>query len=189
MLAANRAARSRPKVAKAAASAASRMTKRVGDPDVQRALDDQLALLEKVASAFLVGEGNVPSEATRRRLRDLLRNAAADEDAREALARGVLTDELEPVGFAAYSAMTPRASPRSRSAGKGTTSRAPSTKGTDAAAAKRRERERVLREQVEAAQVRLDAAKVAEVEAIQERTRAEKALSSARGKLNRLAGE
>ena len=52
VLAANRAARSRPKVARAAAAAAARMTKRVGDADVQRALDDQLALLEEVALAF-----------------------------------------------------------------------------------------------------------------------------------------
>ncbi len=189
VLAANRAARSRPKVAKAAASAASRMTKRVGDPDAQRALDDQLALLEEVASAFLVGEGNVPSEATRRRLRDLLRNAVADDDAREALARGVLTDEPEPVGFAAYAALTPQASPQARSTAKGTTPRrAPSSRKAGAAAARRRERERALREEVDAAQERLDAARVAEAEVAQERARAENALASTRKKLDRLAG-
>lgn len=181
VLAANRAARSRPKVARAAAAAAARMTKRVGDADVQRALDDQLALLEEVALAFLVGEGNVPSEATRRRLHDLLRNAIADEDAREALARGVLADEPELAGFAAYTGMPPKASPRASSAAKGTTSgRTSSTRRAGAGETKTRERARAaLREAVDAAQERLNAAKEAEAAAVQERARAEKALAAA----------
>lgn len=186
VLAANRAARSRPKVAKAAARAAARVTTQVGDTDARRELDDQLGLLEEVALAFLAREGSVPSEATRRRLRDLLRNAAADEEAREALARGVLPQEPEPAGFAAYAAM-PRAASRAGSAVKGAAERSAATNRSGHAEAKRRERERVLREEVDAAEKRLDAARDAEIAAAQERARLEKELASARKKLDRLS--
>lgn len=186
VLAANRAARSRPKVAKAAARAASRVAKQVGDVDARRELDDQLTLLEEVALAFLDRDGSAPSEATRRRLRDLLRNAAADDEAREALARGVLPQEPEPAGFAAYAAM-PQGASRARSAVKGAAERMAATSRAAHAEAKRREHERVLREEVDAAEKRLVAARDAEAEAAQERARLEKELASARKKLDRLS--
>jgi hypothetical protein len=148
VLAANRAARSRPDVARGAARAASRMTKQLGsDKEARRDLDEQLALLEEVALAFLVGEGKPPSEATRRRLHDLLRNAVADEDAREALARGVLTEEPEPAGFASYSETRPSTS---RRAAPSAAERPPSTRRAEVTEAKRRDRERALRDEIQA---------------------------------------
>jgi hypothetical protein len=182
VLAANRAARSRPKVARQAARAASRMTKQLGsDAETRRELDEQLALLEEVALAFLVGEGKPPSEATRRRLHDLLRNAVADDAAREALAQGVLTEEAAPAGFASYSGI------RRRTSGRGPGSAAKRTSATrraEAAGAKRLER--ALRDEVRAAHERLRAAKDAERKAARERARAERALASVQAKLDRL---
>lgn len=183
VLAANRAARSRPEVARGAARAASRMAKQLGsDTEARGDLDDQLALLEEVALAFLVGEGRPPSQATRRRLHDLLRNAVADDAAREALARGVLTEEPGPAGFASYSGIAPRASKRAARSATDRTSR----QRTDAAEAKRRDRERALRDEVEAARRRLEAAKDAETKAGKERARAEQALASAEEQLDGL---
>lgn len=184
VLAANRAARSRPKVARQAARVASRMTKRLGsDTETRGELDEQIALLEEVAVAFLVGEGKPPSEATRRRLHDLLRNAVADDAARTALARGVLTEEPEPAGFASYSGIQPSPSRRGSSRA---TEKPPSTRRVDAAEANRRERERAIRDEVESAHQRLKAAKAAETRAARERARAEHALASAEAKLDRL---
>jgi hypothetical protein len=183
VLAANRAVRSRPEAAKAAARAASKLTKQLGNADAREELDGQLALLEEVALAFLVGEGSVPSEATRRRVHDLLRNAMADEDARAALARGGLTYEPEAAGFAAYTAIpsspsTPASTaPKERSA----------SRRTEASEAKRRAREQVLRDEIDAARERLDAAREAEVTAARERARAEKALTAAQDRLDRLS--
>lgn len=184
VLAANRAARSRPNVARAASRAASRMTKQLGsDAEARRELDHQLTLLEEVALAFLIGEGNVPSEATRRRLHDLLRNAVADDESREALARGVLTEEPMPAGFASYRGLRPSSSGRdARSGTRKTSTRAEA----EAAEAKRRDRERALRDEVEAARQRLNAASEAEAKAALETARAERALASAQKKLKRL---
>lgn len=182
VLAANRAARSRPQVARGAAHAAARMAKQLGsDTEARRELDEQLALLEEVALAFLVGEGKPPSETTRRRLHDLLRNAVADDAAREALARGVLTEEPEPAGFASYSGTRPSTS---RRAARSAAGRTPSTRRAEAA--QRRQRERALRDEVETAHQRLKAAKSAETKAARERARAERALASAQAKLDRL---
>ena len=90
VLAANRAARSRPQVAKDAARAAKRVKKKLGlDPEARKALDDAFKLLEDVALAFLGGTKK-PSEATRRRLHDLFQNVVADGDALAALTRGML---------------------------------------------------------------------------------------------------
>lgn len=184
VLAANRAARSRPQVARGAAHAAARMTTQLGsDTEARRELDEQLALLEEVALAFLVGEGKPPSETTRRRLHDLLRNAVADDTAREALARGVLTGEPEPSGFASYSGIRPSIS---RQAARSAAGRTSSTRRAEAAEAQRRQRERALRDEVETAHQRLKAAKSAETKAARERARAERALASARAKLDRL---
>ena len=104
VLAANRAARDRPKAAKAAARAAGRVRKAQlrSDPaayrDAVAELEDSLNLLAEVALAHLTRKGKPPSESTRRRLRELLRNAVAEDEARETLARGVLREEPETEG-------------------------------------------------------------------------------------------
>ena len=110
VLAANRAARSRPQAAKGAVRAAERAAKQLGsDSDAREELEAQLRLLEDVAIAFLGSDAKPASEDARRRLRDLLRNAVADEETRTALAQGVLEAEPDPAGFAAYAGIEPRA--------------------------------------------------------------------------------
>jgi hypothetical protein len=175
VLAANRAARSRPNVAKEAARAAKRMKSRLGtDAEARQAVDANLALLEEVALTFLAKEGKSPTDAVRRRLQDLLRNAMADDAARDALAGGVLTDEPEPAGFGVYAgAKLPRGTSRAAKAGP--------AKGADRE--KERERERSLREELESAERRLREAEDAERAATRERVRAERAVESARSKL------
>ena len=96
VLAVNRAVRARPKIAKAAATAAGRVKKAQLNGDLgayQSALvelEESLALLLDVALAHVAPAGKEPSEAIRHRIRDLLRNAVADDEACEQLARGVL---------------------------------------------------------------------------------------------------
>jgi hypothetical protein len=175
VLAANRAARSRPNVAKEAARAAKRMKSQLGtDAEARRAVEENLALLEEVALTFLAKEGKSPTEAVRRRLQDLLRNAMADDAARDALARGVLADEPEPAGFGVYAGakLGPRAA---RAAKAGPAKRA--------AREQHRERERALREELETAERRLREAEDVERAAGRERARAERAVAAARSKL------
>jgi hypothetical protein len=177
VLAANRAARSRPQVAKDAARAAKRVKKQLGlDSEARKALDDALKLLEDVALAFLGGTKK-PSDATRRRLHELLQNAVADDDALAALTRGVLMEEPEPAGFAAYAGarLTPRKAPAKSE-----------TRAQVAAEKKRQETERALREEVAAAEKRLETAVNAEEKAARERVRAARELDAARQRLERL---
>ena len=116
VLAVNRAARARPQAAKDAARAAERVRKTQlgGDPDAYsaalRALDEALELLAEVALAHL----DRASETMRRRLRALLRNAVADDEARAALARGALRTEVETAGFDPFAGMTPAATRKGR---------------------------------------------------------------------------
>ena len=177
VLAANRAARSRPQVAKDAARAAKRVKKKLGlDPEARQALDDAFKLLEDVALAFLGGTKK-PSEATRRRLHDLLQNVVADDDAVAALLRGVLTEEPEPAGFAAYTGvrLTPRKAPAKSE-----------TRAREVEANKRQERERALRAEVALAEERLETAVDAEEKAARERADAARELEAARQRLERL---
>src|SRR5262245_35776037 len=119
VFAVNRAARDRPKPARAAADAAEQVkeTQLGGDAEAfQRALgdlDDALGLLADVALAHVAPRGKNATDAMRRRVRDLLRAAAADEDARDALSRGALTEELDAPGFSPFAGMpAPAAKPR-----------------------------------------------------------------------------
>jgi hypothetical protein len=175
VLAANRAARSRPNAAKEAARAAKRMKSQLGtDAEARQAVETNLALLEEVALTFLAKEGKSPTDAVRRRLQDLLRNAMADDAARDALARGVLADEPEAAGFGVYAgAKLSRRTPRAEKAGP--------AKSADRE--KQRERERALREELESAERRLADAEDAERAAARERARAERAVETARSKL------
>ena len=183
VFAVNRAARDRPKAAAGAAEAARKVreTQVAGEPESFRKaaadLETALELLAEVAVAHVAPHGKPPTDAMRRRVRDLLRTAVADDDAREALVRGVLTEELETVGFSSYAGMdsAPSKQQRKRSG----PSRA------DEQEAKRRERERVLAEKLAQAEQRLqDAAKKAR-EADRELNAAERAVATARARLDR----
>lgn len=181
VLAANRAARDRPQAARAAEKAAARVAKtQLGsDPDGYRAalteLDESLDLLAQVALAQLSLGGKRPSDSVTRRLRDLLRNAIADENARAALSRGLLRDEPGTAGFGAFTGVAP---PSGRKA---------TTKADDARRKrdeqKRREKEQALRDELARAEKTLNEAKREEREAIRARERAEKAVESVRARL------
>ena len=176
VLAANRAARSRPQVAKDAARAAKRVQKTLGlDSEARKALDDAFKLLEDVALAFLGGTKK-PSEATRRRLHDVLQNVVANDDALAALMRGVLREEPEPAGFAAYTGahLTPRKAPAKSE-----------TRAREAAEKKRQERQQALQDEVAAAEARVTVAIDAEKNAARARSRAERELEAARERLDR----
>ena len=186
VLAANRAARDRPAAAKGAAKAAARVAKAQLGTDTAAyrtalsELEESLDLLAQVALAHL-SKGKPASEAVSRRLRDLLRNAVADETARGELVRGVLRDETETAGFGAFAGVTPPA-PKRR-AGR-----------SDASAKKkleeeRRQRERALRQELTHAEKALEEALQAEKRAARERQDAERAVESARKKLDRLGAD
>jgi hypothetical protein len=181
VLAVNRAARDRPKAARAAADAAARVVKAQfgGKPDeyarAREELDQSLDMLADVAIAQ-VSRGKKASDAARRRIRDLLRNAVGDESAREALAQGVLTEEVEVAGFASFAGITPR--PARRASGKVAT---PTAKQQ-----KEKQRAKALRDELARAEQELSQAERAVREAERARSRAESTVVSLRGKLERL---
>ena len=189
VLAANRAARDRPEAAKRAARAAAQVAKaQLGaDPDAYRDALTELAgsvdLLAEVALAHLAKGGKPPTEAVSRRLHDLLRNAVADETARDELARGVLREETETAGFGAFAGVTPASRPRTRKR-----ETAPPDARRQREDEKRAERERVLRAELRSAEKSLDDARRAEREAERARTTAERKVESLRVRLERLRG-
>jgi hypothetical protein len=186
VFAVNRAARDRPKAAQAAAEAA------VGLRDAQVSgdaeafskalaeLDSSLDLLAEVAVAHLAPAGKKPSEAMRRRLRELLRSAVADDDSRETLTRGVLAGELEAPGFSPYAGLTVK--PKAGKAGRAPTG--PSR--AEREEAQRRDRRKELRQELTRAERELRDASAAARAAEQARTRAEKAVDALRKKLEDL---
>jgi hypothetical protein len=183
VLAANRAARSRPQAAKGAARAAQRAAKRLGsDAGAREELEEQLQLLEDVAIAFLGTDEKPASESARRRLHDLLRNAIADEGTRTALAEGMLAAEPDPVGFAAYAGIKPRE--RREGSGAGASK---ARAGRREQAERRREQARLeaLGKKVAAAEELVEAATRAEDEAMRAREAAERELESAQAELER----
>jgi hypothetical protein len=188
VLAANRAARDRPEAAKAAARSAERVAKaQLGsDPDAYRAalaeLDDAVELLAEVALAHLSKGGKPPAEAVTRRLRALLRNAVADEEARRELARGTLREETETAGFGAFAGVTP-ASPRRKPATKTAEAR---RKREDEA---RRKRQKALREELARAEKALTKARSEEREATRAREHAEQAVESLRARLDEVQAD
>lgn len=181
VLAVNRAARDRPQAARAAAKAAERVAKKQlgSDPEGYRAalaeLDESLDLLAQVALAQLSLGRKRPTDSVTRRLRDLLRNAVADEDARAALSRGVLEEEPGTAGFGAFAGVTPPSG------------RKPTTKAGEARQKrdeqKRREKERALRDELSRAEKMVSDAKREEREAKRARERAERAVESIRARL------
>jgi hypothetical protein len=184
VLAVNRAARGRPKAARAAADAALRVKQAQvgGDPEAFKSalaeLEDSLGLLAEVAVAHVAPTGKRPSESMRRRVRDLLRNAVAEDETREALTRGVLTTEMETPGFAPLAGVAPAPVRRTR----GASSESP----TDRRDEKRRERERALRGELARAEQQLSDAERSLAVAESNRAKAERAVSSIRARLERL---
>ena len=184
VLAVNRAVRARPKIAKAAATAAGRVKKAQLNGDLgayQSALvelEESLALLLDVALAHVAPAGKEPSEAIRHRIRDLLRNAVADDEACEQLARGVLEREVETTGFSAFAgavparrkAKTPAPSPNARAA---------------RAAERRREREHELRAELAHAEARLRETERSLQDAEREHASAVRAVEAIRTRLGR----
>lgn len=182
VFAVNRGARDRPKAAQAAADAALRVKEAQvgGDPEAFRQalgeLDDALDLLANVAVAHVAPPGKSANETMRRRVRDLLRSAVADDQARAALARGSLTEELDASGFSPFAGMAVRPSPRKRgSAGPTRAERQESQK---------RSRAEALRAELEQAETELEAATKAAREAERTRARAEANVASLRRKLS-----
>ncbi|MBA3381525.1 MAG: hypothetical protein H0T97_06625 [Actinobacteria bacterium] len=184
VFAVNRAARDRPKAARSAAEAALHVKEtQVGNqPEAfKRALDGSeasLDLLAEVAVAHVAPRGKAPSDAMRRRVRDLLRSAVADDDAREALVRGALTEELEAVGFSPFAGMVPASTQRPRR--KSGPSRAEQQE------AKRHEHERALREELAEAERHLQETVQSAHRAERERKSGERAVTSIRAKLERI---
>ncbi len=183
VFAVNRAARDRPNAAARAVEAARKVKEtQVGkQPEAFKQavseLDAELDLLAEVAVAHVAPRGKSASDTMRRRVRDLLRSAVADESTRDALARGALVEELEAVGFSSYAGMAP-ASRRERKQ-RTEPSRADQQK------AKRRERELALREELADAEERLQEAERAVREAERKRKTAERTVTSIRAKLDR----
>jgi chromosome segregation ATPase len=186
VLAVNRAARDRPQAARDAAAAAERVlaTQLSGDGDAYRdatkQLERALDLLADVALAHAAPRGRAASDATSRRVRDLLRAVVSDEDGREALAHGRLTEERESAGFAALAGSLPAGAPAKR---------ATAPKRRAAATAERRERQELqartkkLRARLEDAERTLRAAERALKQATRERDRAEKTVAALREEL------
>lgn len=185
VLAVNRAARDRPQAAKDAAEAAARVrkTQLSGEQDAYRAavadLDRSLDLLAEVAVAHVGGKGEATG-SMRQRVRDLLRSAVADEAAREALVRGALLAEQEASGFDSFAgaAVPTRPGSAKKKSGRGAQSAS--------AARERRQREKTLKEELRRAERALREAVRSVAEAERERDEAEKAVTAARGALDRL---
>ncbi len=149
VLAVNRAARDRPRAAENAATAADRVVRAQlsGKADEYRELvkdvDDASALLSEVALANLSKSGR-PTEAMRRRVASHIRGALAKDETRGLLARGSLTEEIEPRGFDAYAGL-PIPESRSRTGA-----------STQAQVAReRRAREKKLRAEISAVRTQL----------------------------------
>lgn len=179
VLAVNRGARDRPQAARDAATAALRVrdTQLAGDPDAYRdalqELERALGLLADVAAAHL-SRGRAPSEDARRRVRDLLRAAVADDGTRDALARGALREELEAPGFSPFQGLP--VTPSKRKAGRPEPRRARAEK-------QRAARERKLREELAEAERALEAARGAEERATRARVDAERTVERLRKRL------
>ena len=180
VFAVNRAARNRPNAARDAADAAERVRNAQldGDPDAYAtALEElkrSLDLLAEVADTH-VGSGKRPTEAMRRRVRDLVRSAVADDDAREALRRGALIEEIEASGFSPFAGTAPKAAH-----GKKTSA---ASKAAERREEQRRERQRELQEELASAEAELREAESAARDAERDRARAERKVASLRKKL------
>jgi hypothetical protein len=187
VFAVNRAARDRPKAASAAVEAAERVAKAQvgGDAEAfERAVADlteSLDMLAEVAAAHVSPGGKSPTDAMRRRVRELLRGAVADDATRDELRRGALREEVETAGFSPYAGLAPKPAKRTRAS-------APSKAEQREAEreSKRRERLEALEQELEEAERRLEEAEKAVRAAERERTTARREVESLRKRLARL---
>jgi hypothetical protein len=150
-----------------------------GDPARLRAATSTeraaLRTLTQQAHDVLEAAGQRPTAAVLERIAATVRSAALDPRGRELLAAGMLVEELESSGFAAFEGM--RIAPRRKPAQRG-------TKRTGAAELRRRKeqvrklRERAKKLAAEAAEAERDAER-AEAEAVRERRKADKVASAA----------
>ena len=183
VLAVNRAARDRPQAAKDAVAAAEKVAKAQLSGEAEeygkalKQLEDALGLLAEVAVANL-SRAKPATEAMRRRVAELLRSAAADSGAREALRQGVLQEEGGAAGFSAFTGMTPAARTR-----RGSSDRAKDAERKETA---RREREQRLEDDLRRAKKTLEEAERALAAAQRERDKAARAVVSASEKLERV---
>lgn len=185
VLAVNRAARDRPQAAKDAARAALlvRETQLSGDQDAYRKavheLERSLDLLAEVAVAHAGREGKAATDSMRQRVRDLLRSAVADDDAREALVRGALVAETEASGFGSFAGMSPPPPKRAE--------KQPRDKARRSAEEReRRVREKALRDDLARAERALREAERSVAEAEREREKAANVVTEARAALDGL---
>ncbi|MDQ3671898.1 MAG: hypothetical protein M3364_05595 [Actinomycetota bacterium] len=186
VFAVNRAARDRPKAGRAASEAALRVRKtQIGrEPhafkEALAELESALDLLAEVAVAHVAPTGKAPTDTMRRRVRDLLRSAVADDETRDPLVRGALTEELETAGFSPFAGMTPGPLPERAKTRKAASSR------NERQEARRREREKALRGELAEAEQRSRDAQNAVRAAEREHKAAERALAAIRATLERI---
>lgn len=188
VFAVNRAARDRPKAASSAVEAAERVAKAQVEGDAEgfeRAVADlagSLDMLAEVAAAHVAPGGKSSTDAMRRRVRELLRGAVADDATRDELRRGALREEVESPGFSPYAGLAPK--PAKRAGGSAAPSKAEQRDAERAS--KRRERLEALEEELEAAERRLAEAEKSVRAAERQRTTAEREVEALRKRLARL---
>jgi hypothetical protein len=141
--------------------------------DAQREERDAVRRLRSEAAEILREGGHPASDATLERLASTLRAAAGTDEGRSTLRDGRLTEDLEPLGFAAVEGLVPRTRDR----------RARST-----AAAKPRPNPRLekARAELDEARAEADAAAKVSKEADREAEKARRAAERARARVERL---
>jgi hypothetical protein len=188
VFAVNRAARDRSKAASSAVEAAERVANAQVEGDAEafeRAVADlasALDLLAEVAAAHVSPGGKSPTDAMRRRVRELLRGAVADDTTRDQLRRGALREELEAVGFSPYAGFAAKPAKRTR----GSSAPSKAEQRETERETKRRERIGALEDELKAAERRLDEAEKSVRAAERERTSAEREVGALRKRLARL---
>jgi len=146
---------------------------------------------EREAVETLVKSAGKLSPSTLEEVRDTLHAAASDDEARELVRRGVLTEARRPVGFAGL-APSPSASAAPKSSNKGPKKKAPARKDEEAARRAREaeaERRRAAKERVKAARAALREAEKEAVAAEKALERADREASKARDEVGRLRQE
>jgi hypothetical protein len=151
-----------------------------GDTDAYRAtlkdLEAALSLLAEVAVAQL-SRTKPANEAMRRRVADLLRASAADADGRDALAQGVLQEEIDAAGFTAFAGMAPAPRSKDRPAAKSAEKRRETAK---------REKEERLQAELEGAEEALETAEASLAAAQRDRDKAARQRDAIAERLERL---
>lgn len=95
------------------------LSDRAGE-DFRKATEAERGLVQELtddARALLEDAGNPASDQVVKRISETLRAASTDEEARELLEAGRLTEELEPAGFGALAGVPFSAQPRERPSG------------------------------------------------------------------------